>query len=104
KPGNPQLAKSWPLMIAVTLCILFCLGTLVEAYPQQPEHPGEDASAEEMARYLSALRHYLNLVTRPRQPKQSPTGLFSTLIDVLFRLWGKTPHLPPTISGFELNF
>uniref|UniRef100_A0A8D0E8L7 Uncharacterized protein n=1 Tax=Salvator merianae TaxID=96440 RepID=A0A8D0E8L7_SALMN len=25
--------KPWPVMIAVTLCILFCLGTLVDAYP-----------------------------------------------------------------------
>uniref|UniRef100_A0A670ZES8 Pancreatic polypeptide n=1 Tax=Pseudonaja textilis TaxID=8673 RepID=A0A670ZES8_PSETE len=58
--------KSWPLVIAMALCIMFCLGTFVEAYPPKPESPGENASPEEMAKYLADLRHYINLVTRQR--------------------------------------
>uniref|UniRef100_A0A8C5WMN7 Uncharacterized protein n=1 Tax=Laticauda laticaudata TaxID=8630 RepID=A0A8C5WMN7_LATLA len=61
--------KSWPLVIVMALCIMFCLGTFVEAYPPKPESPGENASPEEMAKYLADLRHYINLVTRQRCEK-----------------------------------
>ncbi|XP_060138068.1 goannatyrotoxin-Vere1-like [Zootoca vivipara] len=72
--------KSWPLMIAVSLCILFCLGTLVEAYPEKPVPPGPDASQEEWIQYYIEFQQYLNSLNRPRYGKRSsPENLMSEL-------------------------
>lgn len=53
-------------MVAVLLVLLVCLGALVDAYPNKPQPPGKDASPEELSRYYTSVRHYLNKLNRQR--------------------------------------
>ncbi|KAL4646882.1 pro-neuropeptide Y-like [Arapaima gigas] len=80
-----------PLLTAAALFALCCVGMLADGYPSKPESPGENAAPEELEKYYSALRHYINLITRQRYGKRSRAE--SLFPEVVLREGGDSaPH------------
>lgn len=53
-------------LAVLVLCLLACTHSSISGFPAKPASPRENAPPAELAKYYSALRHYINLITRQR--------------------------------------
>uniref|UniRef100_A0A8C5PWR2 Neuropeptide Y n=1 Tax=Leptobrachium leishanense TaxID=445787 RepID=A0A8C5PWR2_9ANUR len=51
--------------ISAVLFILLALTLVCSTAPSEPQHPGDQASQEQLAKYYSDLWQYITFITRP---------------------------------------
>ncbi|XP_068118205.1 pancreatic polypeptide prohormone-like [Hyperolius riggenbachi] len=70
-PSN-KLAKMNSILqyLSAFLFIVLALTAATSAAPNEPQHPGDHATAEQLAQYYSDLWQYITFVTRPRFGKR----------------------------------
>uniref|UniRef100_A0A8C5EME5 Peptide YY-like n=2 Tax=Gouania willdenowi TaxID=441366 RepID=A0A8C5EME5_GOUWI len=68
------------MLSVLALCLLLSIQTGINAYPPKPSSPQEGAAPEELAKYYTALRHYINLITRQRYGKRDTPVIFDLLL------------------------
>ncbi|XP_069489040.1 pancreatic polypeptide prohormone [Ambystoma mexicanum] len=60
------LQTRWLSLVTLTCCMALFLSHCAHAAPSEPQHPGDNATPEELAKYISDLYQYMTFVSRPR--------------------------------------
>ncbi|KPP77516.1 pro-neuropeptide Y-like [Scleropages formosus] len=91
------------------LCALCCITMLADGYPSKPVSPGENAGPEDLEKYYSALRHYINLITRQRwadiQQAIRCMFLYNSILHLIFEFkrYGKRSRADSLFSDLALR-